>query len=166
MCNQRNKILDHLYSTHRAAYKALPHPPFGKFDHNYILMIPAYRKKLKREVPVACSIRKWSDDTDATLQDCFPSTYWNLFRDSSNGIEECTYSVTGFFNMCIDDIIPTVTVRTYPNQKPWITDNIRIELKARAAAFKEQETNPDAYNNSRYALRVTFYDYFLLKSIW
>ena len=36
----------------------------------------------------------------------------------------------------------TVTVRTYPNHKPWITGNIRIELKARAAAFKERDTNP------------------------
>ena len=59
-----------------------------------------------------------------------------MFRDSSNGIEEYTTSVIDFINKCIDDVIPTVTVRTYPNQKLWITGNIRIELKARAAAFK------------------------------
>ena len=39
------KTLDHLYSTHRNAYKALPRPPFGKFDHNSILLIPAYNQK-------------------------------------------------------------------------------------------------------------------------
>ena len=89
------------------------------------------------------SIRKWSDDADATLQNCFSSTDWNLFRDSSNGIEEYITSVIGFINKCIDDVVPTVTVRTYPNQKPWIIGNIRIELKARAAAFKEWDTNPD-----------------------
>ena len=33
--------------------------------------------------------------------------------------------------------------------------NIRIELKARAAAFKERETNPDAYKKSHYAVRRT-----------
>ena len=27
------------------------------------------------------SIRKWSDDADATLQDCFASTDWKMFRD-------------------------------------------------------------------------------------
>jgi hypothetical protein len=48
-----------------------------------------------------------------------------------------------------------VTVCTYPNQKPWITGNICIELKARAAAFKEQDTNPDTYKKSLYALRRT-----------
>jgi hypothetical protein len=31
-----------------------------------------------------------------------------------NGIEEYTTSVTGFINKCIYDILPTVTVRTYP----------------------------------------------------
>ena len=78
-----------------------------------------------------------------------------MFRDSSNGIEEYTTSVIGFANKCIDDVVPTVTVCTYPNQKPWITGNTRIELKDRAAAFKERETNPDVYKKSRYALRQT-----------
>ena len=99
------------------------------------------------------SIKKWSDEADAKLLDCFASTDWNVFGDSSDGIEEYTISVTGFINKCIDDIVPTVTVRTYPNQKPWITGIILIELKARAASFKERETNPDTYKKSCYALR-------------
>ena len=37
----------------------------------------------------------------------------------------------------------------------WITGNIRIELKARAPAFKEMDNNPDTYNKSRYSLRRT-----------
>ena len=45
-CATRGKItLDHLYSTHRDVCKALPLPPFGKSDHNSILLIPAYKKK-------------------------------------------------------------------------------------------------------------------------
>jgi hypothetical protein len=76
-----------------------------------------------------------------------------MLRDSSDGIEEDTTSVTGFTNKCIDDVVPTVTVRTYPNQKPWITGSIRTELKARTAAFKERDSNPEAYTKSLYALR-------------
>jgi hypothetical protein len=68
-----------------------------------------------------------------------------MFRDSSDGLEEYTTSVTGFINKCIDDVIPTVTVRTYPNQKPWITGNILTDLKGRAATFKKQDSNLDAY---------------------
>ena len=36
-----------------------------------------------------------------------------------------------------------------------MTGNICTELKAGAAAFKERDTNPDAYKKSRYALRRT-----------
>jgi hypothetical protein len=78
-----------------------------------------------------------------------------MFQDSSNGIEEYTTSVIGIINKCIDDVFPTVTVHTYSNQKPWITGNIRIKLKARAATFKEQDSNMEAYPKSRYALRRT-----------
>jgi hypothetical protein len=76
-------------------------------------MIHGYKPKVKQEVPVTRSVRRWSDG--AELQDCFAVTDWNMFRDSSNGIEENTTSVIGFINKCI---VPTVT---YPNQKPWIT---------------------------------------------
>ena len=93
------------------------------------------------------------DEADAKLQDCFASADWNMFRDSSDGIEEDTTSVTGFINKCIDDVVPTVTVRTYPNQKPWITGNIHTELKGRAAAFKVRDSNPEAYKKSCYALQ-------------
>ena len=78
-----------------------------------------------------------------------------MFWDSSNGIEEYTTSFTGFINKCIDDIVPTVTVGTYPNQKPWITGNIHTELKGRAVAFMERDSNPENYKKSRYALRRT-----------
>jgi hypothetical protein len=43
---------------------------------------------------------------------CFASTDWNMFRDSSNGIEEYTTSVIDFINKLIDDVVPTVTVHT------------------------------------------------------
>ena len=78
-----------------------------------------------------------------------------MFRDSFNGIEEYITSVIGFINKCIDDVVPTVTERTCPNQKPWITGSICTEPKARAAAFKERESNSEAYKKSHYALRRT-----------
>jgi hypothetical protein len=68
-----------------------------------------------------------------------------MFRDSSYGIEEYTMSVIGYINKCIDDVIPTVTVHTYPNQNKLITCNIRTELKARAAAFNVRDSHPEAY---------------------
>ena len=138
MCNQRENILDHLSSTHRDVYKALPRHTFGKYDNNSILLIPACKRKLKQEAPVTRSIKKWSEEADAKLKDCLASTDWNMFH-SSDGIEEYTRSVTGFINKCIEEVVPTVTVRTYSNQKPWVTGNIRTELKGRAATFKVRD---------------------------
>ena len=90
-CSTRGKeTLDHLYSTHRDAYKALPRPPFGNSDHKYILLIPEYKQQLKQEGPVTRSIKKWSDKAEVKLQDCLASTDWNMFWDSSDGIEEYT----------------------------------------------------------------------------
>ena len=74
-----------------------------------------------------------------------------MFQDSSDGIEVYTTSVIDFINKCNDDVAPTVTVRTYPNQKPWITGNICTELKARGTGLY----NPEAYKKSRYARRRT-----------
>jgi hypothetical protein len=145
MWNQRGISLDHLYSTHR--------------DVNIAILIPAYKQKLNQEAPVTRSIKKWSDEADAKLQDCFSITDWNMFRDSSDDIEYTT-SVTGFINKYIDDVVPTVTVRTYRNQKPWITGNIHTELKARAAAFKERDSNPEVYKKSlRRTIKQTKHQY-------
>jgi hypothetical protein len=56
---------------------------------------------------------------------------------------------------CIEHVVPVVTVRTYPNQKPWITGNIRTEPKVRAPAIKVWYSNLEGYKKSRYALRRT-----------
>ncbi len=75
-----DRILDHCYTSFRDAYKSLPRPPFGKSDHSSVLLLPAYRQKLKREAPALRTIQCWSDQSDATLQDCFDHVDWDMFR--------------------------------------------------------------------------------------
>ncbi len=49
-CNTRGKrTLGHCYSPFQDAYKSLPRPPLGKSDHSSVLLLHAYRQKLKRE---------------------------------------------------------------------------------------------------------------------
>lgn len=83
--------------------------------------------ELKQEVPVMRSIRKWSDEADARLQYCFASTDCDIFWDSSDNIK------------AFNTTVPTVTIRTYPNQKPQITGNIHAGLKARPTAYNERD---------------------------
>ncbi len=66
-----DRVMDHCYTPFRDAYKSLPRPPFGKSDHSSVLLLPAYRQKLKREAPALRTIQCWSDQSDSILQDCF-----------------------------------------------------------------------------------------------
>ncbi len=79
-----DRTLDHCYSPFRDAYKSLPRPPFGKSDHSSVLLLPAYRQKLKHEAPALRTIQCWSDQSDATLQDCFDHVDWDMFRAASD----------------------------------------------------------------------------------
>ena len=44
-----------------------------------------------------------------------------MFRVASeNNIDVYMDMVTEFIRKCIRDVVPTVTIKNYPNQKPWI----------------------------------------------
>ncbi len=120
-----DRVLDHCYSPFRDAYKSLPHPPFGNSDHSSVLLLPAYRQKLKRESPALRTIQCWSEQLDAILQDCFDHVDWDMFRAvPDDDIEAYSDTVTCFIRKCIEDVVPTKTIRIYPNQKPWINNNV------------------------------------------
>ncbi len=149
-----DRTLDHCYTPFRDAYKSLPRPPFCKSDHSSVLLLPAYRQKLKREAPALRTVHCWSDQSDAILQDCFDHVDWDMFRAASeDDIEAYSDTVTCFIRKCIDDVVPTKTIRIYPNQKPWINSDVRSALSARTSAYKSG--NSDDRKQASYDLRRT-----------
>jgi hypothetical protein len=49
---------------------------------------------------------------------CFDHTVWDMFRSASeNNINLYTDSVSEFIRKYIADVVPTVTIEIYPNQK-------------------------------------------------
>ncbi len=66
-----------------------------------------------------------------------------MFRAASDDdIEAYSDSVTCFIRKCIDDVVPTKTIRPiYPNQKPWINSDVRSALSAWTSAFKSGNTD-------------------------
>jgi hypothetical protein len=61
---------------------------------------------------------------------------WDMFRTASdNNIDVYTDSVSEFISKCISDVVPTVTIKTFPNQKLWIDGSIRAKLKVQTTAF-------------------------------
>jgi hypothetical protein len=52
-----------------------------------------------------------------------------------NKIDVYADSVSEFMSKCIGDVLPSVTIKTFSNQKPWIDGNIHAKLKARTTAL-------------------------------
>ncbi len=131
-----------MYSTTATLPSGTPTNPspaniFGKLDHSSILLQPAYRHKVKREAPALRTVQCWSDQLDAILQDCFDHVDWDMFRAASDDdIEVYSDTVTCFIRTCVGDVVPTKTIRIYPNQKPWFNSDVRAALSARTSAFK------------------------------
>ena len=82
------------------------------------------------------SVQRWSDQSDSTLQDCFDHVDWDMFRIAlNNNIYIFADSVSELISKCIGDVVPMATIKTFPNQKPWIDGSIHAKLKARTECF-------------------------------
>ena len=71
------------------------------------------------------------------LQFCFEVTDWNVHcephGEDIDGLTEC---ITDYINFCVDGIVPARTVRCYPNNKPWVTKDIKAILNKKKRAFR------------------------------
>jgi len=68
--------------------------------------------------------------------------------------------VTSFIATLVDTIIPTVKVRAFSNQKPWVEGSIRTALNARTAAYNASlvSGNISKYKAASYGLRRAMND--------
>jgi hypothetical protein len=63
--------------------------------------------------------------------------------------------VIEFIRKCIGDVVPTVTIKTYPIQKLWIDGSICAKLKTRTTSFNHGKVtgNMVEYKQCSYSLR-------------
>ncbi|KAI3366225.1 hypothetical protein L3Q82_010061, partial [Scortum barcoo] len=50
-------------------------------------------------------------------------------------IDSLTHCLTDYINFCVENTVPTRTVRSFSNSKPWITPDIKALLKEKRRAF-------------------------------
>ena len=50
-----------------------------------------------------------------------------------DGLTEC---ITDYITICVDSIVQTRTVHCYPNNKPWVTKDIKVILNEKKNAFR------------------------------
>ncbi len=104
---------------------------------------------MKREVT------RWSSHSEAMLQAALDDVDWDMFRASSSDVSEFTDVAVSFVNTLTEQATETITVRTFPNQKPWVDRTIRDAVNKRTAAYNEAllSGNMSVYKASCYALR-------------
>ncbi len=129
--------LDHCYSQFKNAYKARSLPAFGKSDHAAIFLTPEYKQRLAQEPPVKREVTRWSSHSEAMLQSALDDVDWDMFRASSSDVSEFTEVAVSFVNTLTEQATETITVKSFPNQKPWVDRTIRDAVNKRTAAYNE-----------------------------
>ncbi|KAI3367035.1 hypothetical protein L3Q82_009669 [Scortum barcoo] len=77
-----------------------------------------------------------SEKAEEALKDCFNTTLWDVFSDAhGEDIDSLTHCLTDYINFCVENTVPTRTVRSFSNSKPWITPDIKALLKEKRRAF-------------------------------
>ncbi len=147
--------LDHCYSQFKNAYKARSLLAFGKSDHAAIFLTPGYKQRLAQEPPVKREVTRWSSHSEAMLQAALDDVDWDMFRASSSDVSEFTDVAVSFVNTLTEQATEMITVRTFPNQKPWVDRTIRDAVNKRTAAYNKAllSGNMSVYKASCYALR-------------
>ena len=84
--------------------------------------------KIRREKPTKKTVKVWDDDTADQLKCCFECMDWNVFIDSCDTNDELVDTVSDYIKFCEDSVIPTNTVTCYPNNKPWVTKELKAKL--------------------------------------
>lgn len=135
-CNTRNeRLLDKCYGNVKQAYTAKARPPLKDSDHIVIHLLPTYRSVFKSTKPEKHTIKLWTSEKSEELRGCFLSTDWDVFLNDAD-MDSATESITDYINFCIDAVIPSKTVRRYPNNKPYFNSDIKECIKRKNAAFK------------------------------
>ncbi len=100
-------------------------------------------------------VTRWSSHSEAMLQAALDDVDWDMFRASSSDVSEFTDVALSFVNTLTEQATETMTVRTFPNQKPWVDRTIRAAVNKRTAAYNEAllSGNMSEYKASCYALR-------------
>ncbi|XP_030581547.1 uncharacterized protein LOC115777725 [Archocentrus centrarchus] len=134
---REERTLDLLYANVKDAYSCSPLPPLGRSDHNLVKLSSRYVPLVKSQPVTTRSIKGWSDNTYEALQDCFEVTDWPaLCEPHGQDIDRLTECITDYINFCVDTIVPTRIVKCYPNNKPWVTKDIKALLNNKKKAFR------------------------------
>ena len=124
-CTRNDTTLDLFLCNVKDSYVSKSKAPLGLSDHNIIQMLPKYKQKLKREKPVKKTIQVWDKETEEKLLCCMETTDWSVLIDENATLDENVSVVTSYIEFCIDTNVKTKVITCYPNNKPWVTHDLK-----------------------------------------
>lgn len=127
--------LDCCYGNVYNAYKTFCQQPLGQSDHNVIHLLPKYRSKLKQQAVVTKDIQVSTNNSVEQLQDRFDDTDWDLFFNTGNNRNEITDTISAYIQFCEKNVIRAKMVRIFPNNKTWVSEDLKRCLNDKKRAF-------------------------------
>ena len=83
---------------------------------------------LKRSKPTERLVYKWDDNVNNTLLGCIECTDFDVLYDEDENVEQNVDVLNEYINFCIDMIVPKKVVKCFPNNKPWVTKDLKTLL--------------------------------------
>ena len=96
-----------------------------------------YKPLVNRQPVEIHTVKAWTEESEEALRDCFDSTVQEeLCVSHGEDIDSLTGCIMAYINFCVDNTVPTRTVRCFSNSKPWINPDIKALLKEKKRVFR------------------------------
>ena len=157
---KKNSTIDLCYGSVPGAFRSLSMPPFGASYHNSILLVPIYKPICKRQEQTVISVKCWTENSIASLQACFDCTDWDVFYSSCSDLNELAQTVSSYISFCVDTNIPCKNITVFPNNKPWVTKELKNVINKKKSIFytgnsqEKKEITREVRNEIRKAKRM------------
>lgn len=150
-----DNVIDLFYTNVKDGYVAKLLPPLGKSDHNLINLTSKYSTVIRKQPIMLKTVRVWSDDACETLKGCFECTDWSVFFDGDSDLDSISDKVTCYINYCVEAVIPCKQIKIFPNNKPWVTREVKAAINKKKAAFYsgDKERIKDAQRELKVIIR-------------
>lgn len=85
---------------------------------------------------------------------CLDSTDWDMFRSTTNSLDEHKEAVTSYISFCEDCCIPTRTRVNFNNDKPWFSGKLRRLKVEKDKAFRSGDRDRFKETKNRFSKAV------------
>ncbi|KAL0188435.1 hypothetical protein M9458_015534, partial [Cirrhinus mrigala] len=98
-------------------------------DRTLVNLLPVY-------TPVVKEVKIWTEEASEQLRDCFYITDWDvLCSPHGEDIDSLIHCVTDYINFCVENTVLSRRVQCFPNNKPWVTSELKALLNEKKRAF-------------------------------